>query len=158
MARYMKVILKKEHQNDLFIHLLNKTLSGLFGANSSNKFNAWSHLQEEADYLNTHQKGVKLYPDIKRPLTKEMIERCFHDMHYGTFSFTLTGDPTSDEARDAVAVCKWIIATRRKFIDQSTSFNYDRYTLKQYLDKCFTNAGYDLNALWAIPTLKTDKR
>jgi hypothetical protein len=108
MGRYMTVVLKKAHQNETFIIQLNHKLTGKFGANTSVKFNSWQFLQEEADYINNHPEGKKQLPGWERPVTKETLHHNFFWLRMGEFSFKLSGTDSTDDARDAVAVCKWL--------------------------------------------------
>lgn len=155
MGRYMSVTLKREYRNDLFIHTLNEKLSNRYGSNTSTKFNPWDYLQEEADYLNNHPTGMTQVAHIPRPITKEFLETNFFWYRYATFSFKLSGGGSnSDECRDAVAVCKWIIRTCRKYIDQDHSHNYQSAIVQEYLNWYFEEAGYDIQALWKLPTIQ----
>jgi hypothetical protein len=151
MGRYMIVVLKEEYRNDLFIETLNQELLSTFGSNNSIKFNPWNFLQEEADYINDTEDGKKQLPGWKRPITKETLNNNFFWFRNGEFSFKLSGGCTADEARDAVAVCKWLIKTRYKYIDKSTSENYSSGIVREYLDYIFEEAKYDMTALWKIP-------
>ncbi len=152
MGRYMTVVLKEGHRSDVFIQLLNEDLLTRFGANTCLKFNSWEYLQGEADYINNHPEGIKQLPDWKRPITKEALHRNFFWFRNGAFSFKLSGGGTADEARDAVAVCKWLMATKCKYIDKATSENYSKEIVQQYLDYLFEEDGYNMTALWELPT------
>jgi hypothetical protein len=151
MGRYMTVVLKEEHKNDLFIETLNQELLATFGSNNSVKFNPWNFLQEEADYINNTEDGKKQLEGWPRPITKEALHQNFFWLRNGEFSFKLSGGPTSAEARDAIAICKWLIKTRYKYINKSKSDNYSSGIVRQYLDYLFEEAGYDMKALWKIP-------
>lgn len=152
MGRYMTVVLKKQYCNDMFIELLNTELTERFGSNTGCKFNTWDHLQEEADYFNNHPMGITQATHIPRPITKEYLEKNFFWYRYATFSFKLSGgSSTSDECRDPVAVCKWIIATDRKYINPAKSDNYQSAIVKEYLNYYFEEARYDMEALWKLP-------
>ena len=150
MGRYMTIVLKRDFKNDHFINQLNEGLLQQYGSNNSIKFNPWDYLQEEADYINNHPEGLKQLKDWPRPVTKEQLSENFFWYRHGEFSFKLSGSPTSDEARDAVAVCKWIIKTNREFIDQKKSSNYSSPIVREYLDHVFAEAKYDLKELWKI--------
>ncbi|MCE7044441.1 hypothetical protein [Dyadobacter sp. CY312] len=150
MGRYMTVVLKKLYIYDQWIDVLNKELADRFGANTSMKFNTWKYLQEQCDYINEHPEGKKQLPHWQRPITTQTLHENFFWYHVGNFSFKLSGDNTSDEARDAVAVCKWLIKTRCRYIDKSLSKNYGIGVVQQYLNDLFIEAGYDLEALWRI--------
>lgn len=152
MGTYMTVVLKKDYHNDLFIQTLNDELTSQYGSNTGVKFNTWTYLQEEADYLNIHSEGIKQVPHIPRPITKEYLEQNFFWYRYANFSFKLSGGASnSDEARDAVAVCKWIRQTNRKYIDVNKSENYQEVTVAGYLNYYFEEAGYDLDKIWKLP-------
>lgn len=151
MGQYMTVVLKEAHKNDLFIELLNRELAESYGANTCVKFNTWQHLQEEADYINNTPHGRKQLPGWQRPITKEMLHENFFWLRVGEFSYKLSGDGTSDDARDAVAVCKWLIKTNCSYIEKAGSSNYSQATVRQYLDNVFEEAGYDLKELWRLP-------
>lgn len=154
MGKYMTVVLKKPLKNDLFINILNDELTKHFGSNTGCKFNTWPSIEEEADYMNNHPLGIVQSPHITRPVTKEFLETNFFWHRHGEFSFKLSsGESNSDEARDAVAICKWIVQTNKKYIDTARSFNYQPRIVKDYLNHYFEQAGYDLNALWTIPDL-----
>ncbi|MBS4064057.1 MAG: hypothetical protein KGZ74_05830 [Chitinophagaceae bacterium] len=154
MGRYMNIILKPIYRNESFLKSLNDHLSLHYGSNTGIKFNTWESLQEEVDYFNKHPFGVTQVPHIKRPMTKEFIEQQFFWNRYVTYSFKLSGgDSSADEARDAVAVCKWIINSRKKYIDTKYSVNYQPSIVKNYLDHYFLQAGYDMNKLWSLPIL-----
>lgn len=148
MGRYMKVVLKDKYRNDLFIQSLNEELVGRYGANTWEKFNPWHCLQEQADYVNNHPEGKKQLPDWERPIAPERLSKNFFWLAHGKFYFKLSGGPTSDESRDAIAVVKWIETTKGKYIDRKASGNYDRDTVKQYLDYIMEEAGYDIEKLW----------
>ncbi|MXN91679.1 hypothetical protein GR160_10620 [Flavobacterium sp. Sd200] len=153
MGRYMTVVLKGDNKNDLFISLLNEQLSNEYGANTWDKFNPWDYLQWEADYINEHPDGKKQLPHFLRPITKEQLSNNFFWLRHGEFSFKLSGGAASAaEARDAVAICKWIEATKGKYIDKKASDNYDRATVAEYLNHLYFEEGYDLIKLWQLPT------
>ncbi|WP_413670129.1 hypothetical protein ACEN9X_09420 [Mucilaginibacter sp. Mucisp86] len=148
----MTVVLKGDYRNDKFIDKLNEDLFKFFGSNNDTKFNPWHFLQEEADYMNTDPEGLIQLKDWKRPISKEALEANFFWLKHGEFSFKLSGGGSdSDEARDAVAVCKWIRKTRSQFIDEKASFNYSMGTVQSYLNYVFEDAGYDLKKLWQLP-------
>lgn len=151
MGRYMTVVLKSEHINDMFIHLLNQELTERYGSNTGIKFNTWEYLQEEADYINHTPEGKTELPGWKRPITKETLHRIIFWLRVGEFSYKLSGGGTTDEARNAIAVCKWILKTNAKYIDKGSSMNYEEGIVKQYLDYQFEEDGYDLKALWSLP-------
>jgi hypothetical protein len=156
MGRYMSVVLKDEFKNDRFIADLNRQLSAKFGSNVGEKFLTWQFLQEEADYLNTHSEGLLEMPDWKRPITKEQLSRNFFWFRHGEFGFKLSGGGTSDEARDAVAVCKWIQHTNGRYIDRKQSDNYKPAIVREYLDHIFWEDGYDLKVLWERVNIQGD--
>ena len=151
MGTYLTVALKKEYLNDRFIEDLNDELTKLFGANNSVKFNTWNYLQEEADYMNSDPEGLKQLTYWKRPITKEMLADNFFWYRYGEFTFKLSGCTSSDEARDEVAICKWVIKTKYKFLNKEKSDNCSSGIIRSYLDNLFIEAGYDIAELWKIP-------
>ena len=154
MGTYMTVVLKKKYQNDPFIESLNEELTNLYGSNTGTKFISWNYLQEDADYMNNHPEGLKQAPHINRPITKEYLEQNFFWYRYATFSFKLSGGGSnSDEARDAVAISKWIIQTHRKYIDESKSSDYQSSIVKEYLNFYFEEAGYHIEELWKLPSI-----
>jgi 3-methyladenine DNA glycosylase AlkD len=124
MGRYMTVVLKKQYIYDQWIDAVNKELADNFGANTCIKFNTWECLQEQCDYMNEHPHGQKQIPHWERPITKEMLHENFFWYRVGNFSFKLSGDSTTDDERDAVAICKWLIKTKNRYIDKSRSENY----------------------------------
>lgn len=150
MGRYMEVALKAKYKNDRFIQTLNEELTKVYGADTWHKFNPWYYLQEEADFMNTDPEGLKQIPEWKRPIKPEQLSNNFFWFKHGEFHFKLSGGSTSDEARNAIAVTKWIVATERKYINSKESENYDLETVKQYLNCVMEEAGYDLNKLWEI--------
>lgn len=150
MGRYMNVMLKDQNRNDLFILILNEELKNEYGANTTTKFNPWCELQEEADFLNKHKEGKKQCPGLKRPVKPKQLSENFFWFTNGLLSIKLSGGTTSDEGRDAVAVCKWIIKTNSKYIDTKQSDNYDMETVAEYLNSAFKEAGYNLDELWKI--------
>ncbi len=148
MGRYMIVVLADEYKNDAFIIQLNKELFEIYGANNSEKFNSWQYLQEEADYINKHPEGKKQLPDWKRPITKEALHKNFFWFRMGEFHFKLSGGATAEQARDAVAVCKWIVRTKGRYINKKECSDYKVKIVKEYLNYIFEEAGYDLKELW----------
>jgi hypothetical protein len=150
MGRYMTVVLKKQYIYDQWIDAVNKELADNFGANTCIKFVTWQYLKEQCDYINEHPYGQKQIPHWERPITKEMLHENFFWYRVGNFSFKLSGDNTSVDARDAVAVCKWLIKTKNRYIDKSRSENYSLKIVQQYLNYLFMEDGYDLELLWNI--------
>lgn len=150
MGRYMKVILKAKHKNDRFIDRLNWKLTEAYAANTTHKFNPWHYLQQEADYMNTNPEGLKQLPHWERPITPHRLSSNFFWLTHGEFHFKLSGEVTSDEARDAIAVAKWVAATDKKYINSLASDNYDLDTVKQYINNIMKEDGYDLKKLWQI--------
>lgn len=150
MGRYMNVVLKKKYKNDLFIASINEELINKFGANTWTKFNPYYFLQEEADYINNHPDGKKQLEGWKRPIEPETLSCNFFWLQNGLFSIKLSGGTTSEEGKDAVAVCKWIIATKKRYIDTAQSHDYCKRIVSQYLNNVFEQDGYDLEKLWEI--------
>ncbi|MCX2429871.1 hypothetical protein [Pedobacter sp. GR22-10] len=148
MGRYMTVELKEKYKTEIFIQLLNMELAAQYGGNIGTTFNTWEHLEEQADYINHDAEGLKQLPDWKRPISAQQLHRNFFWLRFGSFSFKLSGEGNSDEARDAVAVSKWIENTEAKFINLSASDNYSQEIVKEYLNYIFEEAGYDLSELW----------
>jgi len=151
MGRYMTVVLKKQYIYDQWIDAVNKELADNFGANTCVKFVTWQCLKEQCDYINEHPHGKMQIPHWQRPITMQTLNENFFWYRVGNFSFKLSGDNnTSDDARDAVAVCKWLIKTRCRYIDKNRYENYGIGVVQQYLNDLFIEAGYDLEALWRI--------
>lgn len=155
MGRYMTVVLKKAYRQDAFIHALNRELAERFGAEISPVFNSWQFLQEEADFFNTDPEGKTQIPHWPRPVTKEALHDNFFWYRMGEFSFKLSGGGTATEAKDAVAVCKWLVQTECRYIDKKHSENYTPDIVQQYLNNLFEEEGYDLNKLWELPQQKS---
>jgi len=124
MGRYMTVVLKEKYKNEQWIHLLNQQLTSDFGADLPVIFNTWQYLQEEADYINNTLEGKKQLPGWKRPITIETLSTNFFWFRFGEFSIKLSGEPTLQEAKCAVAVSKWLTKTKSPFIDKARSDNY----------------------------------
>jgi 3-methyladenine DNA glycosylase AlkD len=150
MGRYMTVVLKKQYIYDEWIDVLNKELADNFGANTCIKFNTWKYLQEQCEYINEHPHGKKQLPHWQRPITTQTLNENFFWYRVGNFSFKLSGDNTTDDARDAVAICKWLIKTKNRYIDKSKSENYSLKIVQQYLNYLLMEDGYDLELLWNI--------
>ena len=146
----MRVVLKAPYQTTPFIESLNEQLFQFFGANHSTHFIHEKFLQEEADYLNTDPEGLRQLPHFQRPIAISTLHNNFFWYRIGVFHFKISGEPTTDEARDAIAVCKWIIKTKRAYIDTETSQNFSRKIVAEYLSPLFEDDGYNLTALWAV--------
>ncbi|WP_345201516.1 hypothetical protein [Chryseobacterium ginsengisoli] len=144
----MTVVLKKEYQDDEFIKELNRQLTDEFGADDCPKFNPWYALQKDADYMNNDPDGLKEVPDWKRPITATKLSKNFFWLTHGEFSFKLSGCPTLEEAREAIAVCKWLIETNNYFIEAEKSDNYDKETVAEYLNYIFEEAGHTIDKIW----------
>ena len=145
----MIVVLKEPYKREPFIEDLNNLLADKFGSNTGVKFVTKKYVQEDADFINKDSEGVKQLPDWKRPVSAADLEQNFFWYRTGEFHFKTSGGPTSDEARDAVAICKWILKTRGHYIERGLSANYGKRILRQYLDEIFSEAGYDLGRLWS---------
>lgn len=150
MGRYIKVVLKRAYKNDLFILVLNEVLVLRFGANDWDKFNPWYLLDSEANFMNTHPEGLKQIPDWKRPIKAETLSKNFFWFTNGEFTMKLSGETTIEDAIDVISVAKWIAFTKRKYIDQKQSHDYDFKTLKQYLNYLFEDQGITTDDLWTI--------
>ncbi|MYY43987.1 hypothetical protein [Elizabethkingia anophelis] len=150
MGRYMTVFLKKEFTADEFIKTLNEELYHKYAASWEIKFNPWYDLQTIADYYNKHPEGKKWRRDWKRPVSTKWLSKNFFWFTNGVFSTKISGEPDLEDCKDAVAICKWIIATEGKFIDTEQSSNYEIEILKEYLNHIYENAGYDLEKLWKL--------
>jgi len=148
MGLYMIVVLKKAYKNDLFIELLNQELTAAYGANTSPAFLTWQSLEKEAAYFNAHPEGLQQLGHWQRPLSAAQLSAGFYWYRHGEFHFKLSGDPSSDEARDAVAVCKWVNQTKGRYIDKTKSACYDPQKVRDYLDDLFQQDGYNLQELW----------
>lgn len=151
MGRYMTVVLKKEYQHDLYIQLLNEELAAKYGASTSIKFNTWAYLQQEADFINADPEGLKQLPGWQRPISAGQLHRNFFWLRFAEFAFKLSCCPSTEEARDAIAVCKWIVHTKGKYIDKNNSENYAPAIVKEYLNHLFEEMGDNLSLIWAMP-------
>jgi len=147
MGKYMSVVLKQPFQADEFIKRLNKDLLS-YGAPERQRFNPWYFLREEADFMNTETEGLKQLPHWRRPITPEQLSENFFWLRHGEFSMKLSGSPTPEEAREAIAVSKWIAATKEEFIHTLYSENYERPVLSRYLNDILTGEGLDLSEVW----------
>jgi hypothetical protein len=150
MGRYMIVTLKEENRNDDFIKQLNKELHYGFGAPTEQVFNTWEFLHSEAQYINNAAEGRKQLPDWPRPITAEMLHNNFFWLQVGELHYKLSGGFDVQEAQSAIAVCKWVIATKAQHINTSQSQNYSKKIVAQYLNDSFKEQGYKLSALWQI--------
>lgn len=152
MGRYMIVVLADEYKNDVFINQLNKELFETYGANNSEKFNSWRYLQEEADYMNNDPEGKKQVPHWKRPITKECLHKNCFWLRMGEFHLKISGGPTAEEAIDAVAVSKWIVRTKGRYINKKECSNYTIKIVKEYLNDTLMEGGYDIKKIWKFPS------
>ena len=150
MGRYMTVVLKKEYKNDTFIKDLNKVLTEKYGADEYPKFNPWYALKSEADYMNNDPEGKKQAPGWQRPITATQLSKNCFWLANGEFSLKLSGNPTLEEAKEAVAICKWLIDTENQFIEIDKSNNCDRDTVAEYLNYVFEEADYNLKEVWRL--------
>lgn len=150
MGRHMTVVLRSQYRTTQFIESVNQLLSDSFGANIGCHFKHEKFLQEEADYLNTDPEGLLQLPHFSRPITVSTLANNFLWFRMGEFTCNLSGSPTVVEATDAVAVCKWIIKTKRDYIDTSRSENFSRNIVATYLNPVFADDGYDLASVWKI--------
>jgi hypothetical protein len=150
MGRHMTVVLKSQYKTTQFIESVNQLLSDSFGANIDTHFIHEKFLQEEANYMNTDPEGLLQLPHFPRPITVSTLASNFFWFRIGEFTYKLSGSPTAVEARDAVAVCKWIIKTKRDYIDTSRSENFSRNIVATYLNPVFADEGYDLASVWKI--------
>lgn len=149
MEKYMTVVLKDKYRNEQFITALNELLAIQFGANTGCKFNSRAHIAAVADYYN--ETGKTELPGVVRPVTSEFLEKNCFWYRFGEFSFRLSGCDSSDEARNAVAVCKWLLKTCYRYISRRKSSNYSVKDVHEYLDHLFEQDGYDMKALWMLP-------
>lgn len=145
----MTVVLKKQYQNDLFIIALNAELEQKYGADSRPKFNPTYYVRQDADYFNSDPVGILEAPHIKRPITEAFLRKNFYWYRYGTFSFKLSDSFTVSEAKDAIAVAKWIMATNGKYINSKCSRDYTKDILDQYLLPYSIDLNVELESLWA---------
>jgi hypothetical protein len=150
MGRYMTVVLKPQYKTTQFIESVNQLLSDSFGANIGTHFDHEKFLQEEADYMNTDPEGLLQLPHFSRPITVSTLANNFFWFRIGEFTYKLSGSPSAVEARDAVAVCKWIIQTKRAYIDTNQSENFSRKIVTSYLNPVFEDEGYNLTAVWKM--------
>jgi hypothetical protein len=153
MGTYMTVVLQKDYHGEAAINKINNDLFLYFGANHGVHFGTRQQLQQETDYLNQHPDGLKQLPGWKRPISAMELEQAAHWLRIGEFSFKISAVETTDEARDAVAVCKWIMATKGKYIVPRRSSNYQQRIIQQYLHPLFIDEGFDLKLLWEPPLL-----
>lgn len=154
MGRYLSVRLKQDFINDLSIKKINEQLVNSYGATERVKFNPSYFIDEEADFLNNDPEGKKQAPHLKRPLTREFLSHNFFWFRSGELHIKISGGTDLEAARDAVAVCKWIIHTKGWYIDRSNSSNYSRATIAQYLNYIFKEADHSLKDVWAMPSTK----
>jgi len=108
MGKYMTVVLKPEYQTDEFLEQLNQTLVDEFGGNTGIKFNTRKFLQEEADFMNTDPEGIAQAPHFRRPISVETLHNSFFWLRIGEFHCKISCPDGVADARNAVAVCKWI--------------------------------------------------
>src|ERR1700744_4393513 len=111
MGRYMSVVLKKQHLNDTFIKELNTELHGRFGAPDGTHFVSQEFVEEEAIFFKTHPEGLQQIPHFARPISKETLMQSFFWYRVGEFHCKISGGPSVDDARTAIAIAKWIRAT-----------------------------------------------
>ncbi len=149
----MTVVLHKDYHGEAAINKINNDLFLYFGANAGVHFGTRQQLQEETHYLNHHPKGMKEFPGWKRPISPMELEQSAFWLRIGEFSTKISAVETTDEARDAVAVCKWITATKGKYIAARRSSNYQPPMIQEYLHPLFIDLGYDLKLLWQQPLL-----
>ncbi|WP_199119909.1 hypothetical protein [Pedobacter sp. ASV28] len=158
MGTYMTVVLRENLRYDAFAKLVNKKLVVSYGAKNDLNFNTWEYLQREADFMNADPEGLGQLPHFKRPITKETLHNNFFWLRVGEFSFKLSGTSNPIEALDAIAVCKWIMATKASYIDKKMSFNYNKRKVASYLTPLFEEEGYDLKKLWELPTAEKNNK
>jgi len=151
MGQYMTVVLKEQYQNEIFIEYLNMELATIYGATSGNKFNSWAYLNEQAHALNTDPDRLMEWPHQKRPLTSTDLHENFFGFRMGEYVLKISSEVGLDQARDAVAICKWIVKTKGKFINKHQSENYYPFVLREYLDDIFLESRFDLTLIWTMP-------
>lgn len=144
----MTVILREQYKDDNSIKTINQTLVKDYGATDYPKFNPWYHLKDEAKYMNTDPDGKEQLSEWKRPITAERLSRNFFWLRNGELNIKISGGPCLDDAKDAVAVGRWLEATECMYINIGKSDNYDRNTLIEYLDYVFEEDGGDIAEIW----------
>lgn len=142
MKKFMVVVLKPIFQNEEFINSLNEELTNKYGATSpDNLFNSWKCLEELA---NEYNKTSSDHPVSVKQLINE-----HKFLGYGQLYIMLEGTLSEEEARDAIAVNKWIRDTRGKFIEPRLSRRYRKNVLRKILDEVFLSKGTDSAIAWA---------
>ncbi len=141
MKKFMVVVLKPIFRNEEFINSLNEELTKRYGATSpDNLFNSWKCLE---DLTNEYNQTSKDYPVSVKQL---ISEHSF--LGYGQLYLELDGTLSEEEARDAIAVNKWIRETRGKYIDSGLSRRYRKNVLRKILDRVFLSNGTDPAVAW----------
>ena len=136
MKKFMVVVLKPVFQNEEFINSLNEELTNKYGATNPNDlFNSWKCLEE---LTNEYNKTSNDHPvSVKQLINKHRF------LGYGQLYIMLEGTLSEEEARDAIAVNKWIRDTRGKFIEPRLSRRYRKNVLRKILDEVFLSKGTD---------------
>lgn len=148
MGRYMIVVLKPQYNNDGHMVRLNKQLQEEFGAATAQVFNTWKFLQEEADFMNHDPEGLRQIPDWKRPITPLQLHNNFFWLRVGELHIKLSACSDMDKARNAIAVCKWVIKTKGLYIKKAASSNHSKKIVAEYLNHIFKEQGCNLSKLW----------
>ena len=142
MKKFMVVVLKPVFRNEEFINSLNQELATKYGATRPDDlFNSWKCLEE---LTNEYNSTCKEHPVSVRQL---ISEHSF--LRYGHLYIKLDINLSEEEARDAIAVNKWIRETRGKFIEPQLSRRYRKNVLKKILDRVFLSKGTDPAIVWA---------
>lgn len=136
MKKFMVVVLKPVFQNEEFINSLNKELASKYGAtNPNNLFNSWKCLEELANEYNKTSKDHSV--SVKQLINEHRF------LGYGQLYIMLDGTLSEEEARDAIAVNKWIRDTRGKFIEPQLSRRYRKNVLRKILGQVFLSKGIE---------------
>jgi hypothetical protein len=142
MKKYMVVVLKPVFRNEEFINSLNQELATKYGATSPDDlFNSWKCLEE---LTNEYNRTCKDHPVSVKQL---ISEHSF--LSYGQLYLELDGTLSEEEARDAIAVNKWIRDTKGKFIEPQLSRRYRKNVLKKIVDQVLIRIGTDPAIVWA---------
>lgn len=142
MKKFMVVVLKPVFRNEEFINSLNHELTTKYGAtNPDDLFNSWKCLEELTNEYNSTSKD--------HPLSVKQLINEHSFLRYGQLYLNLDGNLSQEEARDAIAVNKWIRETRGKFIEPQLSRRYRKNVLKKILDHVFLSNGTDPKIVWA---------
>jgi hypothetical protein len=153
MGTYMTVVLREKYKQEFNINKINTDLFLFFGANQDTHFGTRQQLQEEANFLNHDPEGLTFFPGWKRPIAAKDLAATSFWLRVGEFSCKISGIEDPQEARNAVAVCKWIIATGSTYISTRKSSYYEPAVIQEYVNPLFEAEGHDPQLLWEQPLL-----